>query len=973
MPQAVVPARSVFVAALLAALASLAIAVLAPAVARADDPAVVTINAPLEGEVGSDSSSAPVLDISTSGDVADQSCKYDKTAYHECTNLAYPGLRLSNGAHSYTVRTVDTLGNVTLAVVNFTISDSAAPTAAIAAPPDPITDQLALDITTDDSHARVYGWIDDGGAEPIGCGCLTWHPTALPNGTHTAYVLVIDGAGNAAGANVTFEVQDTTAPDVVIDNPTDGSTHTIGTLRAHFDSSDPFASYLCLVDDQAPQACQPDSTSLFDNLTAGAHTFTVFATDQAGNSGATTTNFTVTDTPVAGLTITGPADGATYTAQPLLQLSAATPLEDFTLRCSVNGAPAVPCLENDPVPGVDANGNWTLVVTARDDNGDKVAATSTFTVNDTTGPTVGATPPAGAVVDVDWFVPDIAIEDSYADSSFSPATRLRCKLDANPETFCFQMFFNDDGPDFTPGAHSLLVTGFDWIGNSTSATLAFTVTDATAPAVQILAPQNGDNVSAGSFTVDFVVTGYREKVECQIGAGPRTPCDDSPNDGYFSWSPPDVPSGSVTFHVYATDRAGNTGSASVTIDNADSTGPNLSFITPTTDGATITDRIIAHVISDEPIFKLRCGLDSQANLTANADTCVINGDDRTTGYFWPFAVDSGAHTFWVEASDNHGNVTVISRDFVAADTTAPDLFIDGFNVNDSEPTNDSPRTLDYHSNDKSASFTCSLDGGADGACGSAGYGSFLFDALADGPHSVTVTAWDAAGNSTVIAVPFTVADTTPPKIFVDDAYDGVATGASFTSTPYALGATGIECALDDALFAPCPNGGWTVTLATSGMHKLHYRATDAAGNAGLKTIWIQTTLPSMPPVVPPPVHPDPPPLPKAKATIGKLKPKATKRAVTLPVAVAIELPAGVSASNACRGNATIAAVVGKKTVKSARAALKLVKSKCVIAVKLKIKPKLIAGKRFTLTVSFPGNSAITSFSGAKTGKSGRAK
>jgi hypothetical protein len=119
--------------------------------------------------------------------------------------------------------------------------------------------------------------------------------------------------------------------------------------------------------------------------------------------------------------------------------------------------------------------------------------------------------------------------------------------------------------------------------------------------------------------------------------------------------------------------------------------------------------------------------------------------------------------------------------------------------------------------------------------------------------------------------------------------------------------------------------------------------------------------------------PPAPALPTAKAAFAAIKPKISKSTVVVPLSATIAFPAGVPAARACSGKATLSVTVGKKIVKSASAQLKLIKAKCVAAATLKVKTKLIAGKKFTAAITFDGNATIAKFYAAKSAKSGKFK
>ncbi len=105
--------------------------------------------------------------------------------------------------------------------------------------------------------------------------------TALADGTYTAEATQADSAGNIGKSSaVTFTV-DTTPPVTMIDSAPSGKVAT-GSVEIKFSSNKPGSTFQCSLDGAAFSACtSPLKTA---NLAAGPHTFTVRATDKAGNT-----------------------------------------------------------------------------------------------------------------------------------------------------------------------------------------------------------------------------------------------------------------------------------------------------------------------------------------------------------------------------------------------------------------------------------------------------------------------------------------------------------------------------------------------------------------------------------------------------------------------------------------------------------------------------------------------------------------
>jgi lipopolysaccharide export system protein LptA len=129
-------------------------------------------------------------------------------------------------------------------------------------------------------------------------------------GNHTFTVTATDAAGNIGTAMHDYVVVDVTAPSISIAGPADGAVYTLNQVAT--------ASYSCA--DEAGGSGLATCIGAVANgaalstSTAGPHTFTVDATDNAGNPSSATTYYTVlADTTAPTISIVTPADGATFT------------------------------------------------------------------------------------------------------------------------------------------------------------------------------------------------------------------------------------------------------------------------------------------------------------------------------------------------------------------------------------------------------------------------------------------------------------------------------------------------------------------------------------------------------------------------------------------------------------------------------------------------------------------------------------
>jgi Bacterial Ig-like domain/PKD domain len=199
------------------------------------------------------------------------------------------------------------------------------------------------------------------------------------------------------------------------------------------------------------------------------------------------------------------------------------------------------------------------------------------------------------------------------------------------------------------------------------------------------------------------------------------------------------------------------------------------------------------------------------------------------------ALASGPHTVAVRATDEAGNTdaTPATRSFTVGttpppDTTAPDTTITS---GPTGTTNDTTPTFAFTS-EAGAVFECRVDATPWANCVS----PWTTAALSDGPHTVSVRATDAAGNTdaTPATQSFTVGtapppDTTAPDTTITSGPTGTTDDATptfaFTSEANAV----FECRVDTGAWAACTSP-WTTATLGDGPHSVSVRATDVAGN-----------------------------------------------------------------------------------------------------------------------------------------------
>ncbi|HEX9696755.1 MAG TPA: Ig-like domain-containing protein [Actinomycetota bacterium] len=586
-----------------------------------------------------------------------------------------------------------------------------------------------------------------------------------------------------------FLAVDSTPPQTTITGGPSGTvsdTHAVFT----FTSSDAGSTFECSLDGAAFAACTSPAT--YTGLVPGSHTFSVRATDPAGNTDPSpaTRTWTIDDSPPETTILTGPSGtvgsgDATFT----FTSDDAT----ATFECQIDGAGYAACVSPKSYTGL-TTGEHTFHVRARDAAGnvDASPAARTWTV-DVTAPDTTIT---GG--------PSAATSSTSASLTFTATeagATFECSLDAAPFTSCTSPA---SYAGLTEAAHTFQVRATDAAGNTdaTPASRSWTV-DTTPPDTMITAGPSGPTASA-SASLSFTSPDAGATFACSLDAAPFTACT-SPV-AYNG-----LADGSHTFAVRASDAAGNAdptpASRSWTVDTASP----VTTIDSAPSGSVASTSASISFHSSEP-GSTHCSLDGAAFTSCTSPVAY-------TG------LSQGAHTVRVRSTDPAGNVEPAppSRTWTV-DTVAPDTTI---SVAPPSLTSSRSASITFSSSETGSTFACSLDGAPFATCASpASYAD-----LADGPHTVAVRATDAAGNtdSTPATASWTV-DGTAPDTTITGGPSGAGSSreATFTFASTEAGST-FACSLDGAPFASCASP-FTRTDLADGPHAFAVRAADAAGN-----------------------------------------------------------------------------------------------------------------------------------------------
>ena len=276
---------------------------------------------------------------------------------------------LADGSHSVDVHALLGTQTGTRTTVTWTV-DTAAPGLTFTAQPTGTTNQSTAHLawTLDDPAATTTCQLDATAAAPC---TNTYDPAGLTDGPHTVTIVATDNVGNSSTSTTSWDV-DTGAPVVTITQAPSGTTPQTST-NIKWNVDDHSATETCQLDGGAPVSCHDNRS--YSNLTDGAHTVTVTATDGQGNIGSDSVTWTV-DTTDPVVTVTSPPLGLVI--GPATMTWTVNDATATTTTCSLDGGPAVTCAGNLTVSGA-ALTSHTVTITATDAAGNTGTATVSWT------------------------------------------------------------------------------------------------------------------------------------------------------------------------------------------------------------------------------------------------------------------------------------------------------------------------------------------------------------------------------------------------------------------------------------------------------------------------------------------------------------------------------------------------------------------------------------------------------------------
>lgn len=766
-------------------------------------------------------------------------------------------------------------------------------------------------------NVTINGQIYQGLAQADG----TWSVTVpagdlqnMPNGITAITATLTDAAGNTGTVShsITLDTDPAKAPTLTIATlSTDdylnlaesGQPLTISGSSQNVEQGQQVTitlnggTYFATVGADGSWSVQVPATDV-GNIPDGKQTVSASVTDVSGNPGSTTHNITViTDAAnLPGITIatlSGDDVVSAQDAQSDLLISGSTTNVQTGQRVTVT-------LNNKTyLATVGADGSWSTTVPASDvqnlpqGNQNVTAAVNDIAQNPTTAThpfTVDTVPP---LLSIDMLVDtsDIGLADALAGLPLSGKGEAGLLITIKVGTAVYSTVADSNGIwQIAITANDLLALGdgvktlqasvTDGAGNTSTSSIDITLKTQSLPTLTLNALYDNNVLTSAELAAETTIGGTYTNLPVgaaiQVTIGAYTVTGVTLAGGLWSATIPAnalniLADGNVQVSATVTDSAGNTGSASGTLDVVIHTNFAISIATPFVDGvlnqveSTVDQLLTGTTGLLDPGQSVSVSITNGTITTTYSATVAANGQWSVTLPAADLvAFGDGTHTINVTVTDHAGNTGSGSGTFSSVIVGVPVASIDTpfgdgkLSLADAQPgatlsgqtglSSNVGQTVSVSINGTSLPATVNTDGSWSLSLGR----QTLID-LPDGTVNFTVIVTDAAGNTSTTATTANVLTTTLPVATLDLPFgDGILNTTEIQAIQTLTGKTGITSAgqevivtvtnkttLADTTFTAVADGlgGWSRELSpadlaifTEGNYSISVKVTDWVGN-----------------------------------------------------------------------------------------------------------------------------------------------
>ena len=753
----------------------------------------------------------------------------------------------ADGTYTLVVTATDTAGNTSTTTVTWVRDTTPPPAPTVSAPPA-FTRQPAVTLTISDGEAGVAltcalsgpGGTVSSGACP---GDGAFDMSGRPDGTYTLVVTATDAADNTSTTTVSW-VRDTAAPvKPVVAAPSSPARN----RAPSFTVTEPEwpVTWTCTVSGPSTVVVTQCGLTVVVDLNGaadGLYTLSVTATDPAGNDSlAGTAAYTLDTTPPPAPDVSAPP---VLTKAMSVTVTISDVQSDAVLTCLVTSPGGQTVFSGlCPADGTFdtagfADGVYTLQVTATDSAGNASTTTVTWRRDTQPPPVPVVTTPAS---------PGNTPAPSFAVTEPESPVTYTCSVDG-PSTVTVTscgLTVVLDLSNARDGIYTVFVTATDPAGNESAVGSASWELDTVAPPAPVVtAPQSPGNSRHPSFGVTDAEAGVHWS--CSVAGpsvvaisqcGPATVLDlGGGADGLY------------TLTASALDAAGNVSTSSSSSFLLDTTPPPAPSVTvPATPSHDLTPAF--GVSEAETGVQLTCVFTGPRGVVFSSP-CPAGGGFDVTGF------GDGLYTLAVTATDAAGNTatTTVTWTLDTVPPPAPGIFAPA------SPAQSRSVSFSVTDAESGVVYTCVLSGPSTGTVTSCGATATVdLAGAADGTYTLTVTATDAADNTSTSSSASYTLDTTAPTAPSITATSSPAQGKHPTFTIGGVEANGVlACGLSGpagstaTVPSACGTGvGVDLSGQPDGTYTLTVTVTDAAGNvsrAGTASYTLDTTAPLAPTV-----------------------------------------------------------------------------------------------------------------------------
>ncbi|MDX6913730.1 Ig-like domain-containing protein [Pectobacterium carotovorum] len=634
------------------------------------------------------------------------------------------------------------------------------------------------------------------------------------------------------------------------------------------------------------------------NIPDGKQTVSASVTDVSGNPGSATHNITViTDAAnLPGITIATLSGNDVVSAQ---DTQSDLLISGSTTNVQVGQRVTVTLNNKTYLATVGADGSWSTTVPASDvqnlpqGNQNVTATVSDIAQNPATAThpfTVDTVPP---LLSIDMLVDtsDIGLADALAGLPLSGKGEAGLLITIKVGTAVYSTVADSNGIwQIAITANDLLALGdgvktleasvTDGAGNASTSSIDITLKTQSLPTLTLNALYDNNVLTSAELAAETTIGGTYTNLPVgaaiQVTIGAYTVTGVTLAGGLWSATIPAnalsiLADGNVQVSATVTDSAGNTGSASGTLDVVIHTNFAISIATPFVDGvlnqaeSTVDQLLTGTTGLIDPGQSVSVSVTNGTITTTYSATVAANGQWSVTLPAADLsAFGDGTHTINVTVTDHAGNIGTGSGTFSSIIVGVPVASLDTpfgdgkLSLADAQPgatlsgqtglSSNVGQTVSVSINGTSLPATVN----ADGSWSLSLDRQTLID-LPDGTVNFTVTVTDSAGNTSTAAATANVLTTTLPAATLDLPFgDGILNATEIQAIQTLTGKTGITSAgqevivtvtnkatLVDTTFTATADGlgGWSRELSladlaifTEGNYSISVKVTDWVGN-----------------------------------------------------------------------------------------------------------------------------------------------